>query len=76
MIFVAVSSKVPLPKVPANFIGSETQKRYAVLDFVPGTDLPKLLPSLAPTEKTTISQRIRQAIKELRTIPSPGFLGT
>ena len=72
MKFVAANSKVPVPKVHANFIDPETQKRYVVMDFVPGTDLQKLLPSLTPTEKTTISQRIRQAVNELRTIPSPG----
>ncbi|CAG7965469.1 unnamed protein product [Penicillium nalgiovense] len=75
MKFVAANSKVPVPKVHANFIDPETQKRYVVMDFVPGTDLQKLLPSLTPTEKTTISQRIRQAVNELRTIPSPGYFG-
>jgi hypothetical protein len=65
MKFVAANSSVPVPKVHANFVDPETKKRYIVMDFVPGTDLQKLLPSLTPTEKQTID--------ELRTIPSPNY---
>ncbi|KAJ5138635.1 Ribonuclease P Rpp40 [Penicillium bovifimosum] len=74
--FAVKMGKVPVPKVHPNFIDPETQKRYVVMDYVPGTDLQKLLPSLTSTEKTMISQRIRQAINELRTIPSPGYFGS
>ncbi|CAI7652672.1 unnamed protein product [Penicillium glandicola] len=75
MKFVAANSKVPVPKVHANFVDLQTQKRYIVMDFVPGTDLQKLLPSLTPTEKTTISKIIKHAISELRKIPSPDYFG-
>jgi aminoglycoside phosphotransferase (APT) family kinase protein len=75
MKFVAANSKVPVPNVHANFVDPETQKRYIVMDFIPGTDLQKLLPSLTPIEKTTITKRIKQAINELRTIPSPDYFG-
>ncbi|CAG8882932.1 unnamed protein product [Penicillium egyptiacum] len=45
------------------------------MDFVPGTDLQELLPSLTTAEKTTFSERIKETINELRTIPPPDNLG-
>jgi hypothetical protein len=42
MKFVAANSNVSVPKVHANFVDPETQKRYIVMDFVPGTDLQKI----------------------------------
>ncbi|OQE08962.1 hypothetical protein PENVUL_c008G04849 [Penicillium vulpinum] len=75
MKFVSANSKVSVPKVHANFVDPETQKRYIVMDFVTGTDLQKLLPSLTSAEKTTVSERIKEAINELRTIPPPDYFG-
>ncbi|CAI7634431.1 unnamed protein product [Penicillium bialowiezense] len=75
MKFVAANSKVPVPKVHANFVEPETRKRYVVMDFVPGTDLQKLLPSLTPTEKATISKRIKEAIDKMRRLPSTDYIG-
>lgn len=75
MKFVAVNSKVPVPKVHDHFVDPETQKRYIIMDYVPGTDLEKLLPSLTSVEKRTVSKRIRNAIDELRRIPAQGYFG-
>ncbi|KAJ5339075.1 hypothetical protein N7452_005803 [Penicillium brevicompactum] len=75
MRFIAANSKVLVPKVHANFVDPETQKRYIVMDFVPGTDLQKLLPSLTPAEKKTVSKRIKDSICELREIATPDYLG-
>lgn len=75
MKFVAANSKVPVPKVHDHFVDPETQKRYIIMDYVPGTDLEKLLPSLTPVEKKTVSKRIKHAIDELRRIPAQGYFG-
>jgi hypothetical protein len=45
------------------------------MDYIPGTDLEKLLPSLTPVEKKTISIRTKGAIDELRQIPAQGYFG-
>jgi hypothetical protein len=50
MKFVALNSNVPVPKVYDNFVDPETQKRYIIMDYVPGTDLQKLSPSLTSVE--------------------------
>ncbi|KAJ5787443.1 hypothetical protein N7457_002433 [Penicillium paradoxum] len=68
-------SKVPVPNVYANFVDPQTQKRYIVMDFIPDTDMQRLLPSLTPTEKNTASERIKEVINELRAIPPPDYLG-
>ncbi|KAL4752937.1 hypothetical protein BDW72DRAFT_191509 [Aspergillus terricola var. indicus] len=41
MKVVAANSKVPVPKVHDHFVDPETQKRYIIMDYVPGTDLQK-----------------------------------
>lgn len=68
MRYVAANSKLSVLKVYASFIDPETKKRYIVMDFIPRADLQKLLLSLTPAEKTIVSERIKEAIDELRTI--------
>ncbi|KAB8208854.1 kinase-like protein [Aspergillus parasiticus] len=75
MKFVAANIKVPVPKVHDHFVDPETQKRYIVMDYVPRTDLQKLAPSLPEDQKKTVSKRIRDALDELRRIPSQGYFG-
>ncbi|KAL2867501.1 kinase-like domain-containing protein [Aspergillus lucknowensis] len=75
MKFVAAHSNVAIPKVYDHFVDLETQKRYIVMDFIPGTDLRKLAPSLAADQKKTVSKRIRETLDELRRIPSQGYYG-
>ncbi|KAF7620794.1 hypothetical protein AFLA_006091 [Aspergillus flavus NRRL3357] len=72
MQFVAANSKIPVIKVHDHFVDPETQKRYIIMDHVPGTDLQKLAPSLPENQKKTVSKRIREAPDELRRIPSKG----
>lgn len=76
MKFLATNSAVPVPKVYAAFIDPETNRTYIIMDYIPGDDLQKLLPSLTPSEKTVICRLVRNAIVELRKIPAPDYLGT
>lgn len=62
MKYVAANRKIPVPKVYANIVNPKTQKRYIVINFIPGADLQKLLPSLTPAEKTKVSKRIKEAV--------------
>ncbi|KAE8148648.1 kinase-like domain-containing protein [Aspergillus avenaceus] len=75
MKFIAANSKVPVPKVYDHFVDPETQKRYIIMDYIPGTDSQKLVRSLSEDRKKTVSKRIREALDELRRIPSQGYLG-
>ncbi|PYH99866.1 kinase-like protein [Aspergillus ellipticus CBS 707.79] len=75
MKFVASNSKVRVPKVHDEFVDPETRKRYIIMDYVPGTDLEKLAPFLSEDQKKTVSKRVREALDELRRIPSPGYFG-
>ncbi|KAF7586992.1 hypothetical protein BBP40_007884 [Aspergillus hancockii] len=73
--FIAVNSKVHVPKVHANFVVSETDQRYTIIDFGPRSDLHRLLPSLTATETKTVGARIKEALDGRRGIPLPGSLG-
>ncbi|RDW70453.1 aminoglycoside phosphotransferase family protein [Aspergillus mulundensis] len=73
--FVAANTNILVPKVHADFIDPDTRKRYIIMDHLPGTDLEKLAPSLSEAQKKTVGKRIREALDEVRRIPSPGYLG-
>ncbi|KAL4931474.1 kinase-like domain-containing protein [Aspergillus undulatus] len=75
MKFVAANSNVPIPKAYDHFVDPETQKRYIIMDHIPGTHLQKLAPSLPEDQKKTVSKRISEALDELRRIPSQGYFG-
>jgi aminoglycoside phosphotransferase (APT) family kinase protein len=75
MQFVAHNSNVPVPKVHDNFVDPNTQKRYIIMDYIPGANLERLLPSLTPIEKKTNTKRIKDAVDELRRIPAQGYFG-
>lgn len=66
--FLAANSKVPVSKVYAAFRDPDTNKTYMIMEYLPGDTLQKLLPSLSPAEKATISSLVRDAITELRSI--------
>ncbi|GLA82181.1 hypothetical protein AtubIFM56815_006361 [Aspergillus tubingensis] len=76
MRFVATNSKVRVPKVYDDFVDPETQKRYIIMEYIPGTDLQKLAPSLSEDQKKKVSKRIKEALDEMRRITSQGYLGT
>ena len=73
---IAAHSTIPVPKVYAAFIDPETNRAYIIMDYIPGDDLQKLLPSLTPSEKAVICRLIRDSIVKLRKIPAPDYLGT
>jgi len=62
MLFIAHNSNVSVPKVHNNFVDPETQKRYIIMDYIPGMDLEKFLPLLTTIEKKVISARIKGAM--------------
>ena len=69
--FLAANCKVPVPKVYVAFRDPDTNKTYMIMEYLPGDTIRKLLPSLSPAEKATISSLVRDAITELRSIPAP-----
>ncbi|KAF1817784.1 phosphotransferase enzyme family protein [Dissoconium aciculare CBS 342.82] len=75
MRFVADNSAVHVPKIHGSFTDPETDEHFIVMDFIPGETLEKLLPTLNQQEKDQITQRIKEAVAELRRIPSPGYIG-
>ncbi|KAL4862894.1 hypothetical protein BDV12DRAFT_202610 [Aspergillus spectabilis] len=75
MNFVAANSKVFVPKVYDHFVDPEKKKRYIIMAHIPGTNLQRLSTSLTSVEKKVISKRIREALDEIRNIPSQGYLG-
>ena len=75
MKFIAGNTAVPVPKVHAAFTDSKTQVSYIIMDYVPGSTLESLAPTLSAEEKTAICLQVRECIKELRELPPQGYFG-
>lgn len=76
MKFLAVNSRVPVPKVYTAFIEPDTNRTFIIMEYIPDDDLQKLLPSLTSAEKVIICKLVKGAIIELRNILPPNYLGT
>lgn len=75
LIYLAENSAVPIPKVYSTLQGHDTAKTYIIMDYIPGDNLEKLLPTLSRTEKDIINKLVKEAIANLRKIAPPGYLG-
>jgi aminoglycoside phosphotransferase (APT) family kinase protein len=72
-IFVATTSNIPVPKTYGTLTEESTGKKFIVSEFVPGETLEKAWPSLDPSEKHDVVNQIRQAMVDLRAIPTAGY---
>ena len=82
MQFILAHTNVPIPRVFGILVEDNTwnngtvAKRYhIVMEYIAGGSYLEELPSLTPTEKADIWRQLRQAMDELRALPSPGYYG-
>lgn len=74
--FIAENTGVPVPKVFDVFSEHLTKINYIVMEYVSGRTLEFLWDSLTPAEKFDITNQLQAALKELRSLQSPPFLGS
>ncbi|CRK04388.1 hypothetical protein HYQ45_012869 [Verticillium longisporum] len=67
------ANEVPAPHIYAMY--RENDKLYLVMEYVPGTQLSDLWPSLSEDEKTPIVHQLRHVCDRLRMLSSPGYYG-
>ncbi|KAL4763765.1 uncharacterized protein BDW70DRAFT_148509 [Aspergillus foveolatus] len=61
MEFLAVNSRVPVPKIHAAFRDQDTNKTYIIMEYLPG--------------ESAICKLTKDAITKLRSVPAPEYLG-
>jgi hypothetical protein len=75
-IFVAENSNVPVPKTYGTLTEGVTGQNFIISGFIPGETLEKAWPSLTPSERHDVVDQIRQAMIDLRAIPTAGYIGS
>jgi hypothetical protein len=75
-IFVAKHSNVPVPKTCGTLSEESTGRNFIIPEFAPGETLAKAWPSLTPSERHDVVEQLRQAVVDLRAIPTAGYIGS
>lgn len=75
MAFISSHTGISMPKVFAAFTEPETNMTYIIMEFVQGATLETLLPTLSAREKSDICRHVRDALNEIRQLPSPDYFG-
>lgn len=74
--FLSRQSKIPVPKFYASFSDPQADNYFIVMQYIEGTTLEQALPTLTPQKKLDIVVQIRNILLDLRSLESPGYLGS
>ncbi|KAF4438656.1 Aminoglycoside 3 -phosphotransferase and Choline Kinase family [Fusarium acutatum] len=74
--FLSSNSKVPVPEVYATSVEPETGIRVIVMEYINGKSLADLWPSLAAPDKLEITNQLRAALQDLRSLEPSSYLGS
>lgn len=75
MLFVEQFLSGSLPQIYAIYTDTDTGFNYIVMENIEGQNLASLWNTLGTVEKAAISDKLRDMIGKLRTLPSPGYFG-
>lgn len=74
--YVASHSNVPVPEVYGMWFEDSTNRKFIIMESVDGQTLAQAWPNLALFEKENVVDQLREALSELRKIPSAGYIGS
>jgi len=72
--YLSAHSTVPITKLYA--VLKDPDRIYIVMEFIEGQTLEKALPSLNATAREDVLIQLQAVLSQLRSIPSPGYLGS
>jgi aminoglycoside phosphotransferase (APT) family kinase protein len=75
MLFIRQASCVPVPTVYALFHDPDTNKNFIIMEYIPGKPLEGVCGGLNYEEERTVASQLRRCMKDLRSIPFPGYYG-
>ena len=67
---------ISLPKVYGTLTDEASGEHFIVMEYIDGDNVEKLLPSLTKAEKADICRQLKNAVDELRSLPSHGYIGS
>ncbi|KAG4293585.1 hypothetical protein FPRO06_00170 [Fusarium proliferatum] len=74
--FLSSNSKVPVPEVYATLVEPETGINFIVMEYINAKSLTDLWPSLEAPDKLEITSQLRDALRNLRILEPPSYLGS
>ncbi|KAM0228839.1 hypothetical protein ACHAPO_010476 [Fusarium lateritium] len=76
--FVSTNSKVPVPEVFETIVELETGVTFIIMEYIDGKTLGDLWPSLEASDKLEITNQLRAALQNLRSLEpqSPSYFGS
>ncbi|QGI90562.1 hypothetical protein CEK26_001777 [Fusarium fujikuroi] len=74
--FLSSNSKVPVPEVYATLVEPETGITFIVVEYINAKSLADLWPSLEASNKLEITNQLRAALQDLRSLEPPSYLGS
>ncbi|PHH56200.1 hypothetical protein CFIMG_007187RA00001 [Ceratocystis fimbriata CBS 114723] len=74
--FLSTNSKVPVPKVYTTIVEPETGSNFIVMEYIDSKSLADLWPCLEAPDKLEITNQLRAALQDLRSLEPPSYLGS
>lgn len=75
MLFLNQTTSINLPNVYAVYRTGAESTLVIVMEYIPGTSLDKMWPTLSATHKAQICYEIKRQIDQMRNLHSPGYYG-
>ncbi|KAF5628920.1 aminoglycoside 3 phosphotransferase and choline Kinase family [Fusarium sp. NRRL 52700] len=74
--FISSKTKVPVPEFYALLVELDTGISFIVMEYIDAKSLGDLWPSLAAPDKLEITNQLRAALEDLRSLEPPSYLGS
>ncbi|GAB7354340.1 hypothetical protein MBLNU459_g4851t1 [Dothideomycetes sp. NU459] len=74
--YLSQQTNIPVPKIYASFADPETGVYFIVMQYLEGITLEDASPSLSTQDKFDVISQIRDILLDLRSLKSPGYLGS
>ncbi|KAG4264891.1 hypothetical protein FPRO03_00175 [Fusarium proliferatum] len=74
--FLSSNSNVPVPEVYATLVELATGINFIVMEYINAKSLVDLWPSLEAPDKLEITNQLRAALQDLRSLDPPSYLGS
>jgi len=74
--YLSEHSDIPVPKFYTSFSDPRTDTYFIVMQYIEGITLEEALPALTTHEKADLVMQIREILQDLRSLKSPGYLGS
>jgi len=74
--YLSLRTNIPVPKLHSSFLDPTTGRYFIIMQYINGITLEEALPGLNTQDRLDVSLQIRSILLDLRSLESPGYLGS